>query len=90
MYQLLNNEFTPYNEASDSNVRARRELYLIELCLSNYTIKEQTNNEATKKLIIAVKLLSIKLKIQPYYILIKIIHRIYIADSRGIIHMFVE
>jgi len=28
---------TSYNEARDSSVRARRELYLIELARSNYT-----------------------------------------------------
>jgi len=33
---------TSYNEARDSNVRARRELYLIELARSNYTCNINT------------------------------------------------
>lgn len=33
---------TSYNEARDSNVRARRELYLIELVRSNYTCNINT------------------------------------------------
>jgi hypothetical protein len=33
---------TSYNEARDSSVRARRELYLIELARSNYTCNINT------------------------------------------------